>query len=500
MIKEKGIYNIFTGFISQAIIIAFGILIPRLFLTSFGSEYNGLLNTVGQAFAYLTLLEAGVGGASLQALYGPIARGNKAEASSIIVATGHYYRKTGIFYATGVILLSLAFPFFTKSNIPPYHTIFIILLAGVPGVVSYIFQGKYTILLMAEGKNYIITLIGAITTICVSIGKILLLVKGCNIIMFQACSMCISLLSVLFIYIYIRRNYKWIDDHAISDFKAIGQKNAVLITQISDLAFRNSSSLILAFFCDLKVVSVYALFNMLFSMVRTALDTIGKGLAYIMGQTYNVNRQLFIKYHDAYETYRMSLIFCLYSVALIFIIPFMRLYTKGITDANYLDYYVALLFVAINLLSGARVCEAELINYAQHFRDTQGRCILEASINVIAALILTPYWGIYGVLSASIIALIYRANDMVLYANIRLLQRSPWITYKRWFTNTLLFLLVIGVSYYIPWQFDSYLSIVGYAAITTLITLTLFWVVASACDRSCFLFVYNLIFDKKKNI
>lgn len=493
---RRGIYNLLVGFVSEAMIIALGIIVPRLFLTSFGSEYNGLLNTVGQAFAYLVLLEAGVGGASIQALYAAIAKGDKNDISSIVVATDYYYKKTGIFYAISVLILSLVFPYLVDSDIPPYTTVAIILLAGIPGVVRYIFQGKYTVLLIAEGKNYIITSFNTITHIIVVISKIVILLAGCSIIAFQFFSMLFSLLSVLLIYIYIKRNYKWINFKARPNFQAMEQKSAVLVSQISDLIFRNSSTLILAFFCDLKVASVYAIFNMLFSMVRTALDTIGKGVAHIMGQTYNADKDLYLKYHDTYETYRMSLIFCLYAVALIYIIPFMRLYTAGVTDINYLDYNVAVLFVVTSLLSAARACEADLINYAQHFRKTQWRCVAEASINIVAALILTPLWGIYGVMIATAIALMYRANDMIIYANRAILKRSPWKTYKRWFINSIVFIIFIGISNYIPWVLDSYISIVGSAVLTTACALVVFWGTASLFDKESFMFVCKLLNKK----
>ena len=493
---RRGIYNILVGFVSEAIIIALGIIVPRLFLTSFGSEYNGLLNTVGQAFAYLVLLEAGVGGASIQALYAAISKGDKNDISSIVVATDYYYKKTGIFYAISVVILAICFPLFVESTIPSLTIIGLILLAGVPGVIRYIFQGKYTVLLVAEGKNYIVSTFNTLTHVVVVISKIVLLLAGCSIIAFQVYTMLFSLLSVLLIYIYMKKNYKWIDYSAKPNFQAMEQKNAVLVGQISDLAFRNSSTLILAFFCDLKVASVYAIFNMLFSMVRTALDTIGKGVAHIMGQTYNTDKELYLKYHDTYETYRMSLIFCLYAVALIFIIPFMRLYTEGVTDINYLDYNVAVLFVVTSLLSAARACESDLINYAQHFRKTQWRCVTEAVINIIAAMILTPIWGIYGVMIATIIALVYRANDMIIYANQVILNRSPWITYKRWLVNTAVFLLVLMVANHLPWDLSSYTSIIGYAFVCTLCSLIVFWGIASLTDYKSFLYIYQLIKQK----
>lgn len=97
---KKGLYNIFFGFIGQIITITLGIIIPRLFILNLGSAANGLLSSVGQVLSYLTLLEAGLGGASIQALYKPLANKDIEGINRILSATSDYYKKQGkyIFY------------------------------------------------------------------------------------------------------------------------------------------------------------------------------------------------------------------------------------------------------------------------------------------------------------------------------------------------------------------------------------------------------------------
>ena len=73
MSKGKKILKIFGyGVISQVITLLLGIIIPKLMIVSYGSEVNGLLSSIRQVFVYVALLEAGIGTASLQALYAPI--------------------------------------------------------------------------------------------------------------------------------------------------------------------------------------------------------------------------------------------------------------------------------------------------------------------------------------------------------------------------------------------------------------------------------------------
>lgn len=486
MRRKRSFYNIAVGIGSQLLSIALGIIIPRMFLLSFGSEVNGFLNTVTQIFTYFSLLEAGVGAATLQALYGPVSAGQKDEISGIIAATDQYYRRTGKLYFLAVLALALVYPFVVTAEIGRTTMALIILFNGVPGVISYYYQGKFVLLLAAEGKNYISTALTAIASTLISFLKIALMLAGCDILAVQFTYLVINLLRVLAIAIYVKTHYKWINLKVEPNYKAIEQKNAAFINQICDLIFRNTDTIILSIFCNLKVVSVYAMYTLLYSMVRTALDCVSQGFSFIMGQAFNRDIEYFKKLNDLYETYRMALTYALFNIAFIFMLPFMRLYTSGVNDINYIDSKVSFLFVVYYLMTGSRVCEADMINYAQHFRLTQIRCIIEAVINLTISIIAVYYWGIYGVLLGTIAALLYRMNDMIVYANKVILHRGAWVTYRKVISNAIVFVAITWSSKYVLGSLDSYGQIILWAAASGAVICAIYFMVASIVNRESF--------------
>lgn len=484
--RKKSLYNVIFGIGSQVLSIALGIVIPRLFLLNFGSEMNGFLSSLSQIMVYFALLEAGVGAASLQALYGPVGKGDRKGISAILAAAGRYYRKTALFYLIAVIGLAVIYPLAIPMDIPLPTAVLIILFNGIPGVISYYFQGKYLILLNAEGKNYILTILTTVSTTLTSLIKIVLLLLKCDILLIQFSYLLIHLLRIVYMAFYIRRSYGWIDLSVEPDYQAISQKNAALVGHVCDMIFRNTDTIVLAVFCDLKVVSVYAMYTMLFSMVRTALDYVAQGFSFILGQTYHRDFPRFVRLYDLYETYRTALIFALYTIAYIFILPFMKLYTAGITDINYVDGHISFLFVAFYMLTGARACASDLINYAQHFRQTQSRCIIEAAVNLLVSLVAVQFLGIYGVLLGTIVALLYRMNDMLIYANKRLLHRSPWNSYKRVLIDFALFILISTLGKIMPWHLEGYVPIIAWACISGLIICAVFFAAASLTNPNEF--------------
>lgn len=480
---KKSIYNILSSLMGQVFTIILGIIIPRLYLVNFGSEINGLLNSVNQIYVYFGLLEAGVGTATLQALYKPVAEGDENSISRIMAATDKFYRKTGIIYFIGIMVFSIIYPLVVKSDVPETTIFAVILLNGIPGVVGYFLQGKYTLLLQAEGKQYISINLTTISTILINITRIILVVAGFNIIVVQTAYLTVSLLRILCLMIYIRKHYKWINLNAEPDVKAISQKNSVLVMQITDMIFRNTDVLILTFFCDLKVVSVYSMYTMIFSMISTFLDAFTQGFSFALGQIYNTDREKYIKLHDVYETYRMTLVFALYSVAHILITPFLKLYTAGVTDIAYIDKYLPLLFVLTYLLSCGRASSASLINYAQHFKLTKNRCIAEAIINVAVSVVCVIKFGIYGVLFGTIVSLLYRANDMIIYANKRILHRSPLVTYKRWLILfTVYFGIILFCDKFVNIETDSYITLFLYGVICLAVISIIFFATISAFE------------------
>lgn len=264
--------------------------------------------------------------------------------------------------------------------------------------------------------------------------------------------------------------------------------------QHTEEGFDYTDTLILTYCYGLKVVSVYSLYTLLFGIIATSISNFN-GANFILGQSYNTDKQRFVQLLDVYEIFNMILTFSLFCVANIFILPFIRLYTSGVSDTTYIDRLLPYLFIAIYLLSNGRNSSSQVINYAGHFKQTQSRSILESVINIVVSLACVFRFGIYGVLLGTIAALLYRTNDMIIYANKKILHRSPWKTYRRWLVNLALFIAVTVLSkpLFARIALDTYPRIILWAAITSVVVIPLFFVVASMFDRETYRYAKTLV-------
>lgn len=485
--RKKGLFNIASSFLSQIITLLLGIIIPRLVLVNLGSEANGLLNSVSNILVYVALLEAGVGATATQALYAPLARNDRYGISGIVAAVDRLYKRTGRYYFAVILLLTFVFPFTITSELPRWQIMAVIFLSGMPGVIKYYFQGKYTILLSTEGRGYVLTNLSTAIHILTSIAKIILLLSGFGIVALQLMYLSFNVIQVLFIMYYVKKHYPWLDSKVTPDYSATAQSKNAFVHQVSSLVFFNTDVIILTYFCGLKTVSVYSMYTMLFGIIGSAIANFG-GANFILGQTFNTDRRRFVKLLDVYEIFNITLTFSLYCIAGMFILPFLRLYTSGVGDINYIDPYLPYLFIATYLLSNGRSSSSLVISYAVHYRQTQWRAILESVINITVSIACVFRFGMYGVLIGTIAAMLYRANDMIIYANRRILGRSPWKTYRRWLVNMALFISVTLLSRLIFSQIalDSYVKIISCAAVTCVVVVPLFFAVSALFDKEAF--------------
>ena len=101
-------YNLLSGVLYQVVLIALSFLLPRLYLENFGSEVNGVLSTIKQIFVYMLLLESGVGLATTQALYKPVAENDIEKIKSLMDVYKTAYRIVA-FVVAGIGLAILPF-------------------------------------------------------------------------------------------------------------------------------------------------------------------------------------------------------------------------------------------------------------------------------------------------------------------------------------------------------------------------------------------------------
>ena len=275
---------------------------------------------------------------------------------------------------------------------------------------------------------------------------------------------------------FIKKHYSWLDFNTAPNLEAISQKGATLIHQISGIIFYNTDTIFLTLILqNLKVVSVYTMYNNIIQMVNTMLVQLVNGFNFRLGQIFNTDKKEYNRLHHIMEVISLGSMFSVMTVVYICILPFMRLYTSGVEDVNYIDKLYPVFFVLVPIMSYGRNIGNNVVNFAGHFRQTQWRAVTETVLNIVISVVLIWKVGIIGALLGSIIASAYRTVDIIFYAYKHLLEGKPWLTLKRWLVCFIIFAVIVCTVNQNMLFADSYLKVVLLGGVSLIICICIYF-------------------------
>ena len=158
----------------------------------------------------------------------------------------------------------------------------------------------------------------------------------------------------------------------------------------------------------------------------------------------------------------MTIVFSLFTVVYLCILPFLSVYTRGVRDINYIDERLAFLFVALKMVTTLRSQSQNSVNFAGGFKETQRSAVIEMVSNIVISIVGIQFIGIYGVLIGSIISTFYRGISVTNYVNKNILHYSKKEAirkYVRWGIYCAVFIIISSiVKTIIPTTVDNYVQ------------------------------------------
>ena len=502
MRSKKAIINMLSNIGLQLIVMLSGIILPRFFLKEYGSAVNGLVSSISQFLTYLGLAEAGVGSASMVALYGPIASNNKEEINGILAATKKFYNKSGRIFVCLLLALVCVYPIIVSEQIDTKTVRLMIIILASSTLVDFFFVGKYKVFLTASQNGYIISNIQAVGTILNVAVSIVLIYYHVNVLVVKGSATLIYILRFIIVRYYAEKVYPWIDFNVTAKDNALKQRVDVLLHQIVGVIVNNTDIVLLTFLLgnnSLKEVSVYTIYNMVSSSVNGLLNSFSNALTAGFGDVISSGEEETLK--RSYSNFEYLYFIVVFSVAIcmgVLILPFVEIYTRGVTDVNYVRSSLAVLFTLVILVQNIRIPSITIITAAGHFSQTRRQAVLEAGINLTVSLVLINRLGIVGVLLGTVCSYAYRTTESIGYTAKKLVKRTGTKTFYRLVRNGLVagICLIIGTSN-VPRNMSGYVEWMFYAIGVGVCSCILLIIVNVICekDEACMLKkrIYNVL-------
>jgi len=501
--KQRSILNISLSLISQIIAVLAGMLLPRVLMTHYGSETNGMVSSIQQAVGYLTLIEGGLLSTVAVKLYKPLADGDTEYVNQILSSAKRYYSRTGLKFCIALICISAIYPVISaETQYSFFQTFLIVVLLGLNGATQICFIGKYKALLMAAQLNGIILAINAGSTALYAIILMLFANVGLGIVESLAIAVSAYLIRAIAFYVAVKKllpQYRF--DLSETDVTFPKRKEA-LATQILGMCALNGGMIVMTVCkAPMEQISVYSTYSLVLSalfMLTYCVEnsvTSALGDISVRGDQEHLQK-IYEQFDSLYQIFWTVLCSCLFALLL----PFISVYTKGIGDALYVLPIESSMFACVGALWILRNESTLLLTAKGEFQAMRKSMLIETLLVVVLGCLLYLKWDLKGLLMAKIIATVFSFVSLtkVTYSKVLMLKTNGKL--KRLLISCGCIAAVITVSNALSSYItiSSMLSWVLYAGLIAVIAI--FIVIAAWTTilrqetKSCF----QLFFKKKR--
>jgi len=420
-------YNSISTAIYQVIVMLIGFVTPRVMLSCYGSEINGLVSSINQFITYFNVVEAGLAGASIYALYKPLAEKDFDGVSKVVSASKKFYTQSGYIFTLLIGGLALVYPLFVEAEkLSSVLVAILIIVLGSKGFLEFFTLGKYRVILTADQRTYIVSIASSVYVILNMIIIVILSTLKANVVITYSVAILAIFARSLILMIYVKKKYPFINYKAEPNTAALDKRWDALFLQILQSVQTGAPVVIITVFLSLKQVSVFTIYNMVLTGINGVLSIFTSGLAASFGELIvRGEKKTLQRAYQEFEFIYYMLITVIYSIAMVMILPFISLYTHGISDTNYIEPMVAFLIVLNGLLYNLKTPQGMLIISAGHYKETRIQNLIQGAIIVILGSILTYIYGIAGVLIGMCVSNLYRDIDLMFYIP-KHITKLPW--------------------------------------------------------------------------
>ncbi len=495
MRTKKARKNLIASAAYQIIALICGLITPRLILINFGSTYNGVVSSATQFLNMISILTLGITGATRVALYKTLAADDTLGTSRIMKATKRYMRKVAVYVLGYAGVLCLVYPLIAHNDLTKWQNAAIIAIVSIGTFAQYFFGISNRTLLQADQSSYIIYALDICKTIVNTLCVALLIRLNSSIYTVKLCSAIIFLITPMIVELIVKRKYN-LTNRCQPDDTGIRQRGAVAFLSVANMIHDNIDVTLLTLFTDAKIISVYTVYRMVVARINdfTQIFTTGMEAAFgnmwAKGEVENLKRNF-----RGFEFVIFALTAVIFSCVGLLILPFVRNYTRGVTDVTYVRLDVAVLITVAEALFCLRRPYLTLVQATGSYKETKNGAAIEAIINLLISLGFVGLLGIPGVMIGTIAANGFRTGQYAWFVSRNLLGRSIWDVVKRMLWVVVCVALSVGMI--LPLKANLFFAVTwkGFLAescITFMVACLVTGIMSLLCYRKDLLFVASV--------
>lgn len=407
--------NTAASLIAQITTLICGFILPRLFLQHYGSEVNGLVNSISQFLSVIAFLELGVGAVVQSSLYKPLAEKDNQQISKVMVSANKFFQRLARILLVYVISLMIIYPFIANQNFGFIYTATLIAAISISSFAQYYFGIVNSLLLNADQRGYIQYNAQTVTIILNTIVCAIMISMNGTIQVVKLVTSLIYLARPVILQIYVNNHYaiNWKIKYTQEPIK---QKWNGVAQHVASVVLDGTDTIVLTVFSTLSNVSIYSVYFLVVKGVKTLFLSITNGIQALIGELWAKQELEQLKNFFGWIEWLIHTgTTYVFSCTAALIVPFIQVYTLGIRDANYIQPTFAILLTLANAMHCLRLPYNIMVLAAGHYKQTQRNYIVAAILNIVVSVLTVKIWGLIGVAIGTLVAMTYQTIWLAIY-------------------------------------------------------------------------------------
>lgn len=363
------------------------LIIPRHIILIYGSEVNGLTSSISHVLMIVNLIQAGLGSSVTYLMYSPIELRDKVALASVIESAKRIYRYISIAVLVLGIGASFIFAYVVKTELQRDFILIASLLTCINSAASTYFTAAGNIFLSAKQDGYLVSRISIFTNILSYVLSFLVIILKPHFIVMYVNNMIVCVVNIIALSSCYKKRYE--------DFKPTEEERKLVkrvpirgvsyaaANEAAHAVINGSITVIVSMVAGLKASSVFGVYMIAISALSTFSNAIYSAFVPSFGSVAAEND--LAKTNRIFEIYQFVLFTLntlMYMCAAFLMVSFVRLYTKGVTDAEYVNPLLMIFMVMYGLSSILRIPYNNTVYIKGLFKETYLQPVICAVIAV----------------------------------------------------------------------------------------------------------------------
>lgn len=437
MRTKKTVLNAVLSSVNLVVSSIMSLIATRQILLYFGSDYNGLNSTITQFLSVLMLVESGFTVAGLVKLYKPYGEKDWGTINAILSKMNLILKKIGLIMFIGGMAGACIYALFIKTNVDYITVVILFSFSVFSTAFNFFYVYKYRLIYQVSQSEYLIYGVNLVYHIVMYGGMVLVIRLTKNILLTRGYSMLCSVISGVVISVLSRKYFPEATFTADCRGVRIEGTRELLVSKVVGMCYSSLTVFYMSVFTGTIYTSVYSVYNSAISLITHYVHALTTAPQNALGQVINQEEKRLKSILTEFEYTTVLISSILFSVTMVMLIPFVRLYTARIEDVNYIRPMIGALMVLTSVMQLVHIPSGLCIELSGRFKIVKRIQFIALISLVILSSFGAYYFDFIGLLAAKLVVNVVLALSEVLYVHRKIVPNSVFLHFRTTVPNLL---------------------------------------------------------------